>query len=632
MAPQQTTTSPLRAEASSGLREGLLAAIVLLGAWTALLSEVLGLGHWLDRLPLAIAWGAGLIAALVFIWRRRRPPRDLRLLPPFSLDHLWLAVPLIHGVTLLVIALVAPPNTNDSLQYHMSRVAHWAQQRSLAHYATPIGRQLWMPPFAEIAALQLYILAGSDRLVNLVQWGSMLASLLAVSLIAARLGASRLGQVMAVLSAVTLPMGILQATSTQNDYVTALWAVALAYYALKAHQVGLGTVEWGLAGLAVGLGLLTKGTFAGFAIPLLAWMGVATLRKAGWASTTRSAFLGLGLVLLLNAGAWSRNLRTYGGPLGPRGAIRTHGNEVISLRTVISNMVRGSTLHLATPYGDLNGPIRDVVTAFHDLLGMDVNDPRTTMGEYRVKRSFHEDYAGNPFHFILVSASIVGVFWRRPGEARGGPRPAAGVYALAVVGMYVAFSALYKWQPTGSRLQLAVFVAAAPLAGVAFERIMEASQRRSFRLAAYAAAAMLVLTSLRPLLLNPSRPLLPRAEDHISLWNTSRQELMFINTPEIMPGYLPLIEVARGRGCTSIGLKIDSSHPEYPFWALLAPPRSGIRLNHIEIDPPPGGYVPPDEPCAILCTYCTEASLHGMDLVFNHERSFSLYEPAGHAP
>ena len=50
-------------------------------------------------------------------------------------------------VLLLVglIALLAAPNTFDSMTYHMGRVAHWAHQGSVAPYPTHIVRQITAP-------------------------------------------------------------------------------------------------------------------------------------------------------------------------------------------------------------------------------------------------------------------------------------------------------------------------------------------------------------------------------------------------------------------------------------------------------------------------------------------------------
>lgn len=497
-----------------------------------------------------------------------------------------------------------------------------------------------MPPFAEMAVLHLYVLAASDRLANLVQWASLLVSLVAVSLIAARLDVGRSGQAFAVLFAATLPMGILQAASTQNDYVTGLWVLCLAYYAVKAHLIGLRGHEWVLAAIATGLGMLTKATFYGYALPFVIWLGIATVRRRRWLAAGCFTIVGMVLVALLNAGAWSRNLRAYQSPLGPSQAIAAHGNQAWGWKVIVSNAVRGLTLHLATPWGDANGLIRQAVVTLHQWIGLDVNDPRTTMGEYRVKRSFHEDYAGNPFHALLVPVSLLVLVWpmrRQPGgeaaTSEAGPVQSGRMMSAAVIASAATYFLLYKWQATGSRLQLGLFLLWAPVVGDAFARIRGVLPWS--RLAGgLQLAAVLVLTgaSLRPLLMNPSRPLLPRSSDGISLWNTPRAELLFINAPEFMAGYQAVIDVALHSGCQAIGLKIDSSHPEYPFWALLAPPGSGVRLEHVDVPTPRGGAPPAGELCAIVCSFCSETELGGMELWFNIGGHYSLYRAASNPP
>lgn len=83
-----------------------------------------------------------------------------------------------------------------------------------------------MPPWAEFAIIHFYVLSGGDRLSNGVQWISMLGNLTGVSLIAKQLGGTKESQLLAALIAASLPMGILQASSTQTDYVVTLWLVS----------------------------------------------------------------------------------------------------------------------------------------------------------------------------------------------------------------------------------------------------------------------------------------------------------------------------------------------------------------------------------------------------------------------
>ena len=132
-------------------------------------------------------------------------------------------------IMLLPVAWIAPPNNVDSLLYHMSRIMHWAQNGSLEHYATGYHHQLLTPPWAELANLHLRTLWGSDRPANLVQWFSMVGSVVIASGVGELLGLRRKGQLLTGIFVASIPMGILQATSTQNDYVVTFWAVCSAY-------------------------------------------------------------------------------------------------------------------------------------------------------------------------------------------------------------------------------------------------------------------------------------------------------------------------------------------------------------------------------------------------------------------
>ena len=48
-----------------------------------------------------------------------------------------------------IVALTAPPNTWDSMTYHMPRVEHWIENRNVEPYPTHILRQLSLGPGAE---------------------------------------------------------------------------------------------------------------------------------------------------------------------------------------------------------------------------------------------------------------------------------------------------------------------------------------------------------------------------------------------------------------------------------------------------------------------------------------------------
>jgi hypothetical protein len=154
-------------------RSSVLHAAIVWGVTVTALTEAQSLVGLVSFRAVLTGWVA-VVALLVIVSPRieRAEPRASRpegaaLGPRSRLLLLSVAVlAAIEGVT----AVVAPPNTFDSMTYHMSRVMHWIQNGSLASYPTQIARQLYPPPGAELAILQFQILSGGDRFANLVQW------------------------------------------------------------------------------------------------------------------------------------------------------------------------------------------------------------------------------------------------------------------------------------------------------------------------------------------------------------------------------------------------------------------------------------------------------------------------------
>src|SRR3989475_10896034 len=211
--------------ATNGLRGSFVKASVVWGLVVVASTEALSPLRALSLPALTAVWTLASIAAGVGVWQRRLVLTE-RLRPAVAGRQWWmfaLALGPIAGIVAAVgvIAWVAPPNTYDSMAYHMARVAHWAADGTVAQYPTNILRQLYEPPWSEFAVLQLLVLSGDDHLANLVQWFSMIGSVVGASLVAQQLGAPQRAQVLAARLVATLPMGILHPASTPTDDVGA---------------------------------------------------------------------------------------------------------------------------------------------------------------------------------------------------------------------------------------------------------------------------------------------------------------------------------------------------------------------------------------------------------------------------
>ena len=498
---------------------------------------------------------------------------------------------LLSGLT----SLVAPPNTWDSLSYHMARVAHWAQNASLAHYASGIERQNLMPPGAEIGMLHAYLLAMGDRLVNFPQWLSMAASLVAVAATARLLRASRVGQIAAAVFVATLPMGIAQAASTMTDYVVAIWVIIAAYETfLLLRQPREAKPEVVPMALAAGLAILTKPTAFAYLAPLALLVAGVLVRRHGVVVLVKSAMLAALLVLAVNAGAFGRNLTTYGNLLGSRGTLDTHANEIMDGRVLVSNLIRNASLQAGTPWEPVNSFIFRAVIWTHIKIGIDPTDPRTTIHEgFQVRYApTDENRAGNPYHAAAAVASLVLlIVW----VARGRPEAGLPLLLLLLAGAsFFLLSSLIQFSVFGGRYHLPFFVMAAPAVGYVVGRC-----RSSWLVAGLAVA--LALSSLSTLLRLQTRPLLEDRHGY-SLLASPRSSLYFTTGHGLEAPYREVAERIEAAGCSSVGIMLSGDAAEYPLWPLLGAPRAALDIQWIVAGTPSARYTDPAfAPCAVVC-------------------------------
>src|SRR5438067_75755 len=164
-------------------RPALLGAALIWGLVLVGITEGLSLFFALTPLGLGLSWGIASLGAALALRRSKAQPKAAACLPIEYRCRLGLAM----SAAILVVALISGsisvlgwPNTYDAMAYHLARMAHWSQDRSVAFYPTSITHQLFYPPWAEYAALHLTQLGSDVRLANLVQWPSLLGCALGV--------------------------------------------------------------------------------------------------------------------------------------------------------------------------------------------------------------------------------------------------------------------------------------------------------------------------------------------------------------------------------------------------------------------------------------------------------------------
>jgi hypothetical protein len=585
-------------------RESLLRAALVLGAIIVLVTEGLSLAEAVSASNMKVAWIilAGLASGAALVAHRRGRLVD----GGGSLDHQvppGLASPLlaaacatILGITLFI-AIVAPPDSDDAMTYHLGRVLHWIQARSVDYYPSGIRRQNYQMPFAEFVLLQFQLLSGSDRWANLVQWSAFALSGMTVSLILAQLRQSAAVQWAGAFVVFTTPMAILQASNAQNDLVVGLWLIAFTLYLWRTPSDRSRTSAL-LCGLALGLALLTKGTAYIYAPAMgAALVGGQLLRGAD----RRLQFGRLAIVVLiaasLNLGPWLRNQSAYGSPMC---CGEEYFVERLTPGDAISNVLRNAAIHLALP------KIHGAVTRVVDFLSpVPLDESATTWGNesFRLIFSYDEGGAGNSLLLLLgIAASIVIAVEPR---LRRGP---AGIWVAVPLAGFLAFSLAIRWQPWASRLHTPVFLAVSvPVALVLGTR----------RRLAEATFVVLFAGSLFYQLFNAARPIVPLIQP--SILGRNRIDQYFIYAPYFREPYQQAAAYVRASGETEVGLRFHEMDFEYPFWvALKDDPAGPPYVRHVGVSEVPGAagrlpLTPP--PLVVSSTEGERQRIDGFDYI-----------------
>lgn len=582
-------------------RASFLIASVVWGVYLAAVTEILSLFRLLTVVSVFACWmtlAIALQAYAFWLLARGRYPWIRRDRGAFSLSLNVLvgAVIALAGLS-LVIAVVAPPNTPDTFTYHLARVVHWIQDESLRPYPTNYLSQLFQPPWAEYVFLHLHLLTGGDALDGTVQWFSFVGCIIGVSLIAKELGAGRHGQVYAAVCAATIPMAIVQASSTQNDLVLAYWLVCAVYVFLVCIERPSRVAIFGV-GASLGLAALTKGVAYVDLAPFLLLFTVAMIRRRGWHAWRPLVAVAL-LALALNLGYYARNLQWSGNPLGPLETTSAFRNSAFTPDVLALNIGRNLAVQFGTPDHQLNLILNGAVYHAFESMGLDPNDPRAAMqnsptfllrGEHGLWLS--DGYTVNPLHLLLTLCALaLCVFTARLRRRR------LLIYFAALVGAFLLFSFYFRWQAGGARLMLGLFVLAAPALGVILEELARADGRLLRRLAPQLVLAinLLLLVSSAPwVLASQSRSLIGDS----SVLTTPRRDQYFAAAPGAEQAYLDAIRLIESRGCRKVGFYASGAQDrggystgapswEYPLWALLDSNgndgNGAARIEHVQV-------------------------------------------------
>ena len=439
-----------------GVAAGLAAGLVVAAAICVGITLAVSLVDAYGREALIVGQLVALAGALV-LWSSTGRARIAVQLPSagqlrrVTVSHPCLAALLLALIlaTFLeaVLALGVVPNNYDSMFYHLSRIGYWMQNNSVFQFYGGSVFQLQHPPNAEILQGWSMELTRGDRFAQFVQWTALIGLVCVVYEGARSLRFSRPASLFAAALFGTLPLPVLEASSTQNDLVAAFFVCAAALFLVRGIA-GARSGDFVIGALALGLAVGTKGTV----LLVVPWLVVLAL-VAWWRWRPPRGFVAVGCVLAfvamagLGAPNYVQTALNTGSPIGEAAEVKRRTEPLPS-----------SAVKTMSGFVDLPGRSALPPAAEALVRGEEKIWGAGTAG-VSTKIDVHEDFTGfGPIGLLLVLPLLAYTAIGRRGVP--GDQRLIAVVALGYIALFLLTTAA---QPFDMRLMIVPVALGAPL-------------------------------------------------------------------------------------------------------------------------------------------------------------------------
>ncbi|MCE7068054.1 glycosyltransferase family 39 protein [Dyadobacter sp. CY326] len=491
------------------------------------------------------------------------------------------------------VAVIAPPNNMDSLAYHLSRLGYWIQNGNVNHYASHIERSISFSPFSEYVHLHAFLLSGSERTFQLLQWSCLVGILMYISLLIEMLSGTRAAMRLALCFAVTLPIVVLEAMTTQNDLVVAFFIISCAFHTFDFVRT-LNRISLILLVPVAALGMMTKGTFVFYVLPFALYAFVFMFAKPLlWKPLLRLILGAAILTLLLNGPFWVRTYRIYRTPIGTMS--NGNKNDISDPANLLTSPAKHVFLHLGfvSPGDEYNKLMLSTLQGFHGMIGAPLDPPGTSMVFKMNKLNFNEDFAHNFLGMWLIILAVpVMLFTKISKSTRW--------YVGLALHSFLLFCLFIGYQIYGSRLHIPFFTLMAPVVGIAYTSL-------KIRWLPIVISVILWLCALPFALLSTSHPLLstkwffehifPKVNSTFNLninvsannLNLMQQSILFASREKIVWGdnwddLNTMRDFVDSLGAKNIGFDFEEASLDYGYQYILRKPER--HFEHVAVRNP----------------------------------------------
>lgn len=535
-------------------------------------NEILSLFHKINFLSLSLLWlviDLGAFLGFIIILRKRKinmlsKIKELfwGLRKRFSPAMVFLAI--VCGVVVYMAWRTVPYNW-DSMTYHLTRIAHWGWNGSIAHYACHDLSQISGPPLAEFVNLHVYILSGNtDYFVNLLQAASYVVAVYLIYRIGKKIGCDHLFSFLAALVFATTPIVFGEALSTQVDLYSGMWLLVFVYIILgytdmdkKLSLSRASVCQLILLGMSAGFCYLAKPSVCIGAFVFTVWLfAVCIRRKDKIQLVIASAFITGITALVVAAPEMIRNYNTFG--------LELENTEFLAkswdIRYLLENMIQNIVFNLPNEYFEVSDLMNKVV--FKTTSFLYFGQIPEALSEFQLNEfNLGHDTALSPLITWLMVFAVLGglvvVIYRLIRKSADLKQNISLGYIVAGIGSMLIFCGTVQWYKFVVRYEVGYFALLSPAVMLVFQYIF--NKKRSLAYVFAGAVIFVCIVSFNNLVQH-HKHYLPYGENRM---------LQYFSVRGIYEPYMLVSDAIIEKGYKNIGFICGADSYEYPLWKKM---------------------------------------------------------------
>lgn len=551
-------------------------------------NELLSLFHGICFLSLSLLWSITTLTAfflLIVIVRKEKIAlskiKSCFTFPKTAFTPIVIFL-IVICCTAFFLSMKTTPYNWDSMTYHLTRLTHWAQNGSIAHYVCHDLSQISTPPLAEFVNLHIYILSGyNDYFVNLLQTFSYIISVFLVYKISRMSGCIPLFASLAALVFATTPIAFGEALTTQVDMYSGLWLLVFVYSILHFTNKNQ-KLDWNTESV---FQLFLMGSSAGFcylskpstiiAIPVFAiWLLLVCIRRQDKLITVIKSLITViftGLAVILPELA--RNFITFHSFSSPE---TSTGFLVPSLdiRYLLENLIQNAGFNLPTKYLDISHIIDKIIFKMAYILYTGTQIPDTQLNFKLIEPSMSHDTAISPTITWLMIFAILGVFFtcvfRLITKNKVSSQNLSYGFIISSMISSLLFCTVVQWYVFITRYEIGYLALLTPAVMLLFQYIFDRNEKLIY---AFAGIAIFICSITCIDLIQYHKDFAQPAET-----KEVRMMQYFTQRGRYWP-YREISDQIIGKGYKKIGFLCGIDSYEYPFWKMLED--SIERFEHV---------------------------------------------------